>query len=173
MLRSIERATRQPIEEMQLPSVDAVNDTRVARFMTRITETLAGGQIEMYRDLLQRYESENNVPAIDIAAALAKLLQGDAPFLLTPPVRGAREEFAPRDRGDRNDRGERPRFEPKFERGPRADGDARHARRVRNVRHSPVMAPVPSARVATRLPRVASRNSAWRATASKWATPTA
>lgn len=71
MLRAIERATRQPIEEMQLPSVDAVNDTRVARFMTRITETLAGGQIEMYRDLLQRYESENNVPAIDIAAAMA------------------------------------------------------------------------------------------------------
>lgn len=126
MLRSIERATRQPIEEMQLPSVDAVNDTRVARFMTRITETLAGGQIDMYRDLLQRYESENNVPAIDIAAAMAKLLQGDAPFLLTPPVRGAREEFAPRernDRGDRSDRGERPRFEPKFERGPRADGE--------------------------------------------------
>ncbi|RBC67327.1 ATP-dependent RNA helicase, partial [Xanthomonas oryzae pv. oryzae] len=75
MLRSIERATRQPIEEMQLPSVDAVNDTRVARFMTRITETLAGGQIDMYRDLLQRYEAENNVPAIDIAAAMAKLLQ--------------------------------------------------------------------------------------------------
>ncbi|WOB49926.1 DEAD/DEAH box helicase [Xanthomonas hydrangeae] len=126
MLRSIERATRQPIEEMQLPSVDAVNDTRVARFMTRITETLAGGQIEMYRDLLQRYESENNVPAIDIAAAMAKLLQGDSPFLLTPPVRGAREEFAPRERnerGDRGERGERPRFEPKFERGPRADGE--------------------------------------------------
>ncbi|PPT76379.1 ATP-dependent RNA helicase [Xanthomonas arboricola pv. populi] len=120
MLRSIERATRQPIEEMQLPSVDAVNDTRVARFMTRITETLAGGQIDMYRDLLQRYESENNVPAIDIAAAMAKLLQGDAPFLLTPPVRGAREEFAPRernDRGDRSDRGERPRRDPVAPRG--------------------------------------------------------
>lgn len=128
MLRAIERATRQPIEEMQLPSVDAVNDTRVARFMTRITETLAGGQIEMYRDLLQRYESENNVPAIDIAAAMAKLLQGDAPFLLTPPVRGAREDFAPRERTDRADRGERPRFEPKFERGPRAPDGERGAR---------------------------------------------
>lgn len=128
MLRAIERATRQPIEEMQLPSVDAVNDTRVARFMTRITETLAGGQIEMYRDLLQRYESENNVPAIDIAAAMAKLLQGDAPFLLTPPVRGAREDFAPRERNDRADRGERPRFEPKFERGPRAPDGERGAR---------------------------------------------
>ncbi len=114
MLRSIERATRQPIEEMQLPSVDAVNDTRVARFMSRITETLAGGQIDMYRDLLQRYEAENNVPAIDIAAALAKLLQGDAPFLLTPPVRGAREDTAPRERHERADRGDRPRFEPEF-----------------------------------------------------------
>ncbi|WP_338339094.1 DEAD/DEAH box helicase [Xanthomonas euvesicatoria] len=123
MLRSIERATRQPIEEMQLPSVDAVNDTRVARFMSRITETLAGGQIDMYRDLLQRYEAENNVPAIDIAAALAKLLQGDAPFLLTPPVRGAREDTVPRERHERADRGDRPRFEPKFERGPRADGE--------------------------------------------------
>lgn len=108
---------------MQLPSVDAVNDTRVARFMTRITETLAGGQIDMYRDLLQRYEAENNVPAIDIAAAMAKLLQGDAPFLLTPPVRGAREDAAPRERHQRADRGDRPRFEPKFERGPRADGE--------------------------------------------------
>ncbi|MGD4910465.1 DEAD/DEAH box helicase [Xanthomonas citri pv. citri] len=123
MLRSIERATRQPIEEMQLPSVDAVNDTRVARFMTRITETLAGGQIDMYRDLLQRYEAENNVPAIDIAAALAKLLQGDAPFLLTPPVRGVREESAPRQRNERADRGERPRFAPTFDRGPRAAGE--------------------------------------------------
>ncbi|PPU75861.1 MULTISPECIES: DEAD/DEAH box helicase [Xanthomonas] len=128
MLRSIERATRQPIEEMQLPSVDAVNDTRVARFMSRISETLAGGQIELYRDLLQRFEGENNVPAIDIAAALAKLLQGDAPFLLTPPVRGAREDAAPRERHERADRGERPRFEPKFERGPRANDGERAPR---------------------------------------------
>lgn len=163
MLRSIERATRQPIEEMQLPSVDAVNDTRVARFMTRITETLAGGQIDMYRDLLQRYEAENNVPAIDIAAAMAKLLQGDAPFLLTPPVRGAREDAAPRERHQRADRGDRPRFEPKFERGPRADGE-RAPRPPRGddaggerPRRDPVA-------------RVASRNWAWRAIASKWAT---
>ncbi|KUF35378.1 DEAD/DEAH box helicase [Xanthomonas phaseoli] len=144
MLRSIERATRQPIEEMQLPSVDAVNDTRVARFMTRITETLAGGQIDMYRDLLQRYEAENNVPAIDIAAALAKLLQGDAPFLLTPPLRGAREESAPRQRNERADRGERPRFEPTFERGPRADSDrAPRPPRADNAGERPRREPAP------------------------------
>ncbi|WP_180301669.1 DbpA RNA binding domain-containing protein, partial [Xanthomonas phaseoli] len=34
-----------------------------------------------------------------------------------------REESAPRQRNERADRGERPRFEPTFERGPRADSD--------------------------------------------------
>lgn len=123
MLRSIERATRQPIEEMQLPSVDAVNDHRVTKFMDRISETLAGGDLEFFRELLQRYEGERNVPAIDIAAALAKLLQGDAPFLLTPPVRTPRPERAERPARDggfprREERGERP---ARFERGPRQD----------------------------------------------------
>lgn len=123
MLRAIERATRQPIEEMQLPSVDAVNDTRISKFMGRVSDALDAGGTEFYRDLLQRLEGEKNVPAIEIAAALAKLLQGDAPFLLTPPVRGAREERAPRS-NDRTDRGERPaRFEPRFERGPRREDD--------------------------------------------------
>ncbi|OBU69649.1 RNA helicase [Stenotrophomonas maltophilia] len=119
MLRQIERATRQPIEEMQLPSVDAVNDTRVSKFLGRIADALGeGGDIEFYRELLQRFEGENNVPAIDIAAALAKLLQGDTPFLLKPPVRAPREERAPRERFDRADRVERG---PRFERGPRRD----------------------------------------------------
>lgn len=119
MLRQIERATRQPIEEMQLPSVDAVNDTRVSKFLGRIADALGeGGDIEFYRELLQRFEGENNVPAIDIAAALAKLLQGDTPFLLKPPVRAPREERAPRERFDRGDRVERG---PRFERGPRRD----------------------------------------------------
>ncbi|MCL7714327.1 DEAD/DEAH box helicase [Stenotrophomonas mori] len=133
MLRQIERATRQPIEEMQLPTVDAVNDHRVAKFMERISQTLAGGDTDFYRDLVQRYEGEYNVPAVDVAAALAKLLQGDAPFLLAPPVRERREprterpERGARDGGfprHREERGERPsRFEPRFERGPRQDDE--------------------------------------------------
>ena len=125
MLRQIERATRQPIEEMQLPSVEAVNDNRINKFTSRITETLGQGGLDFYRQLLERFENEQNVPAIEIAAALAKLLQGDSPFLLTPPVRGAREERAPHQRNERsNDRGERPaRFEPRFERGPRREDD--------------------------------------------------
>jgi len=132
MLRAIERATRQPIEEMQLPSVQAVNDTRVAKFLGRIGEALGEGDIEFYRELLQRYEGEQNVPAIDIAAALAKLLQGDSPFLLAPssrPERAAPREAGGRfERSERPERGERPRFEPRFERAPRHEDGERAPR---------------------------------------------
>ena len=53
MLRSIERATRQPIEEMQLPSVEAVNDRRVEKFLSRITDTLASGKAGEFRALIR------------------------------------------------------------------------------------------------------------------------
>ena len=114
MLRSIERATRQPIEEMQLPTVEAVNDRRVERFLARITDMLASGKAGEFRALIERYEREQNVPAVDIAAALAQLVQGDTPLLLsqerTPreqrPVRSETYGNAPR-----RERDERPRRE--------------------------------------------------------------
>ena len=112
MLRSIERATRQPIEEMKLPSVQAVNDKRVEKFLGRITDSLATGEPGEYRSLVERYEQENNVPMVDIAAALARLLQGDTPLLLgpdrvsAPPPAFERNER--HERAERPSRGERP-----------------------------------------------------------------
>jgi ATP-dependent RNA helicase DeaD len=82
MLRVIERTTRQQIELMQLPSLADVNVRRVARFHARITETLASPQVAQYRELIASYEAEHNVPAIDIAAALALMAQGKKPLLL-------------------------------------------------------------------------------------------
>ncbi|HTA65060.1 MAG TPA: DbpA RNA binding domain-containing protein, partial [Xanthomonadaceae bacterium] len=38
--------------------------------------------LKLFRSLVERYETEHNVPAIEIAAALAKLAQGDQPLLL-------------------------------------------------------------------------------------------
>jgi len=96
MLRAIERATRQPIEEMQLPSVEAVNDRRVQKFLDRITDTLGSGQAGEFRVLVERYEREQNVPAVEIAAALAKMVQGDTPLLLS-------QERAPRERPARSE----------------------------------------------------------------------
>ena len=106
LLQSIERATRQPIAEMQLPSVDAVNDQRVNKFKQRIADTLAAGELGVFQQMIEQYEREQNVPALEIAAALAKLVQGEEPFLLKPPQRDVsrRDENRPFDRGDRNRR---------------------------------------------------------------------
>ena len=88
LLRAIERATRQPITPMELPSVDAVNDNRIARFKQKITEALAAPDVGPFRNLIEQYEQEHNVPAIEIAAALARLVQGDRPLLLAPNAGG-------------------------------------------------------------------------------------
>jgi ATP-dependent RNA helicase DeaD len=82
MLRAIERATRQVIEPMNLPSVDAVNMLRIAKFKQRITETIAKGDAHTYRPILEQMEAESGVALIDIAAALASLSQGTTPLLL-------------------------------------------------------------------------------------------
>jgi ATP-dependent RNA helicase DeaD len=82
MLRVIERATRQPIEQMALPSIEDVNDQRLARFNARISAALAAGEGEAFRALIERFESEHNVPAVEIAAALASLAHGKKPLFL-------------------------------------------------------------------------------------------
>ena len=93
LLRAIERATRQPITPMQLPDVEAVNDRRIARFMQRISDARALEGLEQFQRLIERYEQEHDVPAIEIAAALARLLQGDKPLLLDAAApRAARSE---------------------------------------------------------------------------------
>jgi ATP-dependent RNA helicase DeaD len=82
LLRAIERATRKPIDLMELPSTEIINNRRISLFNQRITDTLAEEGLDFFSQLLEAYEREHNVPAIEIAAALAKLVQGDAPLLL-------------------------------------------------------------------------------------------
>jgi len=90
LLKAIERATRQPVSPLTLPTVKAVNDVRIAKFKDQITATLEAGGLEQFRSLIEEYEREQNVPAVDIAAALAKLGRGDVPLLLEKPDREAR-----------------------------------------------------------------------------------
>src|SRR4029453_10562312 len=59
MLRVIERATRQTIEQMELPSIQDVNDQRVARFNDRISAALAAGEGDAFRELIEHFETEH------------------------------------------------------------------------------------------------------------------
>jgi ATP-dependent RNA helicase DeaD len=82
MLRIIERVTRQRIEEMRMPSIADVNVLRVEKFKEKITETVLSGAGREYQALLEQIEAEGNIPAIEIAAALASMVQGSTPLLL-------------------------------------------------------------------------------------------
>jgi ATP-dependent RNA helicase DeaD len=82
LLKAIERATRQPISMLELPTIQAVNDVRIAKFKDQISDALASGGLEVFQSLIEDYEREHNVPALEIAAALAKLARGDVPLLL-------------------------------------------------------------------------------------------
>jgi len=84
MLRVIERATRQPIEQMQVPSVQAVNEHRIAKFKERIARALADGAADRFRFVVEQFEMESNVSTLDIAAALVSIAQGRTPLLLDP-----------------------------------------------------------------------------------------
>ena len=112
MLSAIERATRQPLTQMHLPSVDDVNATRLARFDDSITAALGReSEISEYRDIIAHYVENNDVPEADVAAALALVAQGDTPLLLDPAEEKKRrqEEFVSTNRSDRGKQGNRDR----------------------------------------------------------------
>ena len=119
MLAAIEKATRQKIEAMTLPSTEMVNSQRISRFKQTITDTLAGGSLEFMQGILESYEQEHNVTPIEIAAALAKLSMGEKPLLLES------EKKAPRER--RSDSGKR---EAPFKREEKPKGKARPEKKL-------------------------------------------
>ena len=120
LLKMIERSTRQPIGPLELPTIQAVNDVRIAKFKQQITDTLAEGGLEQFQSLIEDYEQEHNIPAVEIAAALAKLARGDVPLLLDKKQqtqweeRPARQSFDRPERADRFERGERPERSERF-----------------------------------------------------------
>ncbi|RJO80005.1 DEAD/DEAH box helicase [Nocardia panacis] len=106
LLKAIERATRHPLEEMQLPSVEDVNAQRVAKFGDAITENLASANLPLFRKLIEDYEREHNIPLVDIAAALAIGSYDGDNFFMEPEPEPERRERMPRERAPRRFEGE-------------------------------------------------------------------
>ena len=54
---------------------------------------MANDDLSLFSQLIEQYQHEHNTPAVEIGAALAKLLQGDTPLLLqNKPVRKPKRE---------------------------------------------------------------------------------
>ena len=103
MLKSLEYATRQKIEPMDLPTNRAINKTRVAQFHAKITENMAHPMAESMGSLIEQYRRENpETPVEQIMAALAVMSTGGQSLLLKEEFR---QETFFESRGRRDDRG--------------------------------------------------------------------
>lgn len=108
-LRSIERATRQPIEIVEAPTAEQVNEVRKKTFLATIDQTIGKRDLSFFKQMLQDHAAATEVELIDIAAALADQLQQGRSFFATDlPKTRRRENEGGR---DRNERGGRDRFE--------------------------------------------------------------
>jgi len=116
MLHLIERATRQPIEQMDLPTIADVNATRLAKFKQRVVAAMEGGLPDVYRGLVDELVHETGAELADIAAALATLAQGKTPLLMSdkasPALREA-EAAPPRDGARERERAPAPERRPR------------------------------------------------------------
>jgi len=97
LLGAIEKATRKKIELMEMPSTELINNKRIEQFKQGITDTLASEDLGMFNNLIEQYQQEHDVPALNIASALAKLLQGNEPLLLQPKPTRDKKAFRERD----------------------------------------------------------------------------
>lgn len=119
LLNNIERATKQKVEAMDLPSTELINNKRIARFKQRITDTLAQEELSFYTQLIEQYQQEHDVSGVEIAAALSKLVQGDTPLLLNKQPKQKREH---KQEQDFNRTDSRPNRERKEKRRSGKDG---------------------------------------------------
>ena len=121
MLRAIEQATRQPIEQMRLPTLRDIADRRIEQFKAQLVEVIDNQDITFYRDLIDGWVKDEVGDAADIAAAIAHLLHRDR------PLEAADEpEFVPQE----NSRFDRPRKERSWD-------EPRGARPPRNQERPP------------------------------------
>jgi ATP-dependent RNA helicase DeaD len=112
LLKAIERATRQPLTMIELPTRDDVTKKRIASFRDDLTQVLAGEEgLDFYKNLTGQLSEELEVSELDLASALLFMAQKEKPLVLPPEAPRRERSFRDDDRGDRgrdrNDRGDR------------------------------------------------------------------
>jgi ATP-dependent RNA helicase DeaD len=125
MLVAIERATRQRVEPMRLPSREDVADRRAALFKDTITAVLGTQDLAFFERLVASYAEEHGREPQTIAAALAYLAQKDRPLMPPAPAREPRHEALS---GRTTLRADRRGREAALDGPPRKEGPRRAAR---------------------------------------------
>ncbi len=107
MLKIIEKATRQPIEAMEMPTSEQISKKRVDAFKAKVKSVVSYGELDQFKELVRALAAEGNnmkdgviledgsvneMTAEDIAAAVIKMYQKKQPlFPNLPPLEAPKE----------------------------------------------------------------------------------
>lgn len=107
MLKTIEKATRQPIDVMEMPTSEQISKKRVEAFKAKVKSVVSYGELDQFKELVRTLVSEgcnmkdgvvledgsvNEMTAEDIAAAVIKMYQKKQPlFPNLPPLEAPKE----------------------------------------------------------------------------------
>lgn len=108
MLFAIEKATRQTITKMQLPSSEDIADRRVMQFNQQLSETIESQDLAFFQTVINDYQQEHEADPLEVAAALVYLVQKSRPLkpvkhVESRPARADREDRS-RDRNNKSER---------------------------------------------------------------------
>lgn len=123
MLFSIERATKQPIEPMELPSIADINKNRVERFKEKIAETITSQELDFFSQLVTEMQQEKELTSEQIAAALAFMAQGGNSLIMDEAAMAREAKTTHSSAGF--DRSDRERGGGRSDRGDRGRGERR------------------------------------------------
>lgn len=129
LLRTIEHATKQPIEKMSLPSGQIIEQRRIETFREQLAQTVETQNLSFFQDLINDWREKIEATDAELAAALLYLAQKDQPLnvasqfpeIREPHARGEREDRPRRERSDRPERGDRPDRGPRVKREMKGD----------------------------------------------------
>ena len=108
-LKNIERATKQTLAEATIPSPRDVSKHRLATLLTQVPGRIERGRLELYRELIGEFVTEQGMDPLELAAALGAMTVGDeGPGTATEEEEFTSSKLSGDDRqGDRGDRGDR------------------------------------------------------------------
>lgn len=114
-LRDIERATNQAVAMIDPPSANHLRKSRIEAFTAHMQSELSKGNLDPYRELVERLVHASESSMLDIAAALLKIAQKNKPLL----VQGEVENLDATDEPDTRKRAPRRGGAAKFGSKPR------------------------------------------------------
>lgn len=83
-IRSLQRDLKITIQEVDLPSVEKINEHRIAAFQKKVLENAESDLAGQFLPIVTQLTEESGLPAEKIAASIAAISQGKNPLLAQP-----------------------------------------------------------------------------------------